>query len=217
MRKKLLDILRGTKRRGKEEIELRKEIKETVSLLRKFDKNQRKISGTEAVINKMKKVQRNIRSVFITFKYRIQRDLFFKIFPSSRYQSWYKLYGNFKIGKNRVYFLEPPSPININWENLDKGGCEKFGRRLISWMFFIGFFFLSNFFFQIFLTKFLAFFITREFAIWKDQLQDYTKSCSEFSNVLTNENILSLAENWKPAVDGIKCLCVTRSQLVTQE
>lgn len=144
MKDKLLGILKTTKRKGKDEEELRSEIKATISLLNEFELNKKGIHITEVVMNKLKKVQRNIGSVFITFKYRIQRDIFHKIFPSSKYQSWYKFYGNYKIGKNRVYVVDPPSPINISWKNLDRKGCEKFFRRFSSWIIFLGFFFIRK-------------------------------------------------------------------------
>lgn len=146
MKEKLLKILKETTRKGNDEVELRKEVREAIILLNRFEVNKKRITGTEGAINKMKKIQRNIQSVFITFKYRLQRDMFYKIFPSSKYQSWYKFYGNYKIGKNRVYVIEPPSPINIRWENLDRSACDKFLRRFFSWVIFASFFFIRSFY-----------------------------------------------------------------------
>lgn len=120
-----------------EEISIRYEdIKSSMKLLDDIDETRKKIQRMKEIMENLKKIKININSVFLTFKYRIQRDVFYSILPSSRIQSWMKLYSVYKIGSRRVFVGQPPSPINIKWEHLAKNLFSKISRRAISWSLF---------------------------------------------------------------------------------
>ena len=135
--------------------DLRNDIASALKLLQKFEENKEKIRKTEENIQRMKQIKRNIKSVFLTFKYRIQRDVFARVIPSSRYQAWSNLYGDFRIGNTRIYAVNPPNPINIDWMNLDKMWDEKFFRRLASWGCYLALFIIR----KLILTNFSPFFL----------------------------------------------------------
>lgn len=117
--------------------ELKSDIRDAIKLLDKFERNKQKVKRIEKEIKVQKERKRHIKSIFVTFKYRVQRDIFYKLLPSSKYQSWIEFYGNYKIGGNRIFGVIPPSPININWRNHDKQYIEKFCRRFFSWLLYI--------------------------------------------------------------------------------
>ena len=123
----------------------KQDVKDALKVLKNLEEVQRKIKIYEASMERLRRLTMEIKGLFITFKYRSQRDHFFRVLPSSRFQSWIKSYENYKIGGRRIYLIEPPSPININWWNLDMSGFDKFLRRFVSWFLYIILFFIRKF------------------------------------------------------------------------
>ena len=56
----------------------------------------------------------------------------------------------------------------------------------------------------------------QKFSGWKNELRSYTPSCSAFSTVLTDQNILNIATDWAPIEEGMRCLCIARPHLARQ-
>jgi hypothetical protein len=95
------------------------EIKEFFNLIKKLEENKKKIRLVEKWTEEVKNKNIEIKSLFVTFNYRKQRDLFHEILPSSRL---------------------------LAWNNLDKSDFFKILRRFLSWAIFFSMFIVRKFF-----------------------------------------------------------------------
>ena len=84
--------------------------------------------------------RRVIKSAFVTFEKRSQKEAYLKILPNSRLRMLC-CSAKFRIAGKPFYVKDPPDPININWKNYNRTRGAKLVRRLVS-----GAVFLSSFF-----------------------------------------------------------------------
>ena len=93
----------------------------------------KKMKKVEKDMGEIQLEQRQIKSIFVTFKYRREREIFYRLFPTSWLQTWLKLYADYSMKGKDFYVSIPSSPANINWKNLDRGTGQKMARRVCSW------------------------------------------------------------------------------------
>lgn len=117
-----------------------------------------------------------------------------------------------KVKTANITAKDPVDPLNINWNHLDRPLRSKIQRRILSWSLYLLFYAVRNI---PYLTH-PAIYTFLFFKTRKQFHQTFTPNCSAFSSILSRSEIFEMVDEWKPRKDALKCLCLSRKELVTE-
>lgn len=55
------------------------------------------------------------------------------------------------------------------------------------------------------------------FASLRSEYEKVMPTCSSFTTILTENELLGLAKSWKPIKNGFTCLCISNRKMVTED